>query len=115
MFTDKPTTQDQNAFQNLLIDLQASSPGLSDAEVYAVLNVDPSTYDDDQQKQMQAALLRGRALAKKSVMDSMFTHMKGKGGEKLCIDYMRRFADEWPADADYASAEGGSFTVNLGD
>lgn len=114
MFTETPTTQSENSFLNLLRDLQSSSPGLSDEETFALLGLDKEDFDADQLKQMIAAMLRGRALAKKRVMDNMFQHMSARGGEKLCVDYMRRFAEEWPADAEYSTSEGGSFTVNLG-
>lgn len=108
--TNTPKTEEEYK----LLEAESFSPGLSDAEVYAILDINPAELSDAKGKDFERAMIRGRALSKKVTMDHLFNSMKSKGGEKACVDYLRRFADEWPADEEYASSTGGTFTVNLG-
>ena len=116
MFTKEPTSPEPRSFEELVLQAESVSPGLSETEVFAVLDIDPEDLNEQETKKIIRAIIRGKALANKQAVGHLFDNMKGKGGERACIDYLKRFAEEWPLDEQYESGKGGgSFTVNLGD
>lgn len=112
MFTVASQPKD-DTFQNLLNDAENHAPGLSDDEVFAILGIAKDEFKDkpDQLAELTHVMLRGRAMANKKAVDFLFGQMSSRGGEKACIDYLKRFGAEWPENAEYESDKVGSFKV----
>lgn len=105
----------QPTFEQTLLDAEGSAPGLSNEEVCAILDIDFDELEEAEQKALTRAMVRGRAIANKTAVDYLFNSMRTKGGERACVDYLRRFGADWPSDGEYDSNKGGgTFTVNLG-
>ena len=96
-------------FEDVLADAENMAPGLSDEEVFAILNIVKDDLEKDQMDQLTLYMLRGRAMANKKAVDYLFGQMSSKGGEKACIDYLKRFGEKWPEDAQYDSDKVATF------
>ena len=114
MFT-KTVPSRENTFENMLADVESSAAGLSEEEVFAIIGIIKDDMEEDKLKQVMGALLRGKARANKKAVDLLFQQMGSKGGEKACIDYLKRFAAEWPVDGEYESGKSQTFKVIMDD
>ena len=72
---------------------------------------DLPTYD---QQYLRAHHTRGRVGGKRQAVEELFCQMKNpRTGGNLALQYLTRFADDWPTDGVGASASGFNFKVIL--
>ena len=79
--------------------------GLSKEEIANSFGEEYSELKEGDRKFLLAHFTRGRTAGKSQALEDLFSHMKNQRyGNQVCLQYLTRFADEWPEEGVSAGA-----------
>lgn len=98
------------------IDITLSAKSLSIEECFDSLLIDPAELSQAENAFAQRLHKYGRAIGVKDATDSLFYHMKTKGGDSAALEYLRQLGGEFSVDiVPGGPNKGFSFNVNIGE
>jgi len=103
-----------NLDYNMLAKIEDFAWGLELDEIFDYFGA-KEDFNEEEIKWMERAFRRGRAIAKKQAVDSLFTLMKDRNGQNASLPYLRRFAEKWPGDDNVKEGDVLIFRANVGD
>lgn len=90
--------ENEAEFNRFLSEVEGAAPGLSIEEVYDYFGYLAEDFTEEQNKSILRRIKMGQARAKKKAVDSLFSNMSYKGGDRACLEYLERFGSEWEKD-----------------
>lgn len=92
-------------------EIRALSRGLSKEEVANCMGYELEEFTGSDKRYFIAAYTRGRTEGKRQAVEDFFSHMKNpKFGNQVCLEYLTRFADDWPEEG-VSAGSGFNFKV----
>ena len=86
-------------------EIRSLARGLTKEEVVNCFGAELCDLKDGDKRFLLAHFTRGRAEGKRQALEDLFGHMKNqKYGNQVCLEYLTRFADDWPEEGVSAGA-----------
>jgi hypothetical protein len=89
--------------------------GMSMNEVCEYFGCDIKDLEGDDKVFLKFWYKKGRAQGRRDAVQALFANMNGRNGGAVALDYLTRFAEDWPSDGIGAKANGFNFKVIMDD